>query len=58
MHLSFLDLRFPFPYIHLYIYPLIDLGSIMEPMDIVAKAKEDASLPKGFYFIFFIIINY
>jgi hypothetical protein len=25
----------------------------MEPMDIVAKSKEDASLPKGFFFNFY-----
>jgi len=24
----------------------------MEPMDIVAKSKEDASLPKGIFFFF------
>jgi hypothetical protein len=25
----------------------------MEPMDIVAKSKEDASLPKGIFYLFF-----
>ena len=26
----------------------------MEPMDIVGKSKEDASLPKGLFFLFLI----
>jgi len=28
----------------------------MEPMDIVAKSKEDASLPKGMIFFYFLVI--
>lgn len=48
----------PFQICKLFMYILLReliLGWIMEPMDIVGKSKEDASLPKGF---FLIIINF